>query len=203
MLISKTTIAGVALLIGARAQPQARDLEGLLPPPTWVFEHAEELGLTEAELQPLRDVLQGARREMAVRRSELQELRRAFRDSLGAPALDRVAIENHFEELLAAENELKRLQLGARLDFLTSVTVTQRAAVREGAARLAGQRVRLRNRIEEIRGLGRRLHRRGEDTSAIRDEVRAIERLIRAGSVEAALDRCDLLTLELRVSFER
>lgn len=202
-MLYKSAALALLLLASSQSRFQPRDLERLLPPPAWVESHASELGISPDDLDGLRRQLQGTRREINLLRRDIQGQRRELQEALAAEPLERTLVEERFAALLDAETRMKQLQLRARLDFLTALDDDQRAAVRQGAAELAGKRQAIRHRIEELRSLGRELERRGRDTDELRTGVRDLERMIRRGAVEEVLERCDDLRAAMRAELDR
>ena len=199
-------VGGIPMATGAApstpSQPpglkqDAQDLERLLPSPSWIVENRDDLGIDDTELRPLRDGLKQTRRVLGDQRKRLREVRADMRRTLAAEPLDRARVEPLFEAPLRLENDMKRTQLSARLDFITHISAPQRARVRSMSERAPAPRRPLRRRIEGIRSLGRKLRDRGVETRGFREQLPRIERLIRAGRLREALMDSSALRDEL------
>ncbi len=189
---ASTPIASVT-----QSSPDSRDLERLLPSPVWVVENRDELGIDESVLMPLRSDLKQTRRQLSDQRARLRKLRSALRQELVQEPLDRLRIEQLFEETLALENDMKRTQLGARLDVMNQISATQRERVRSLSERAPQQRRKIRRHIEDIRSLSRGLRDRGGDAEKFRERLQRIEQLIRSGRLGDALQGSNALRDDL------
>ena len=196
-MFSKFSTLALVLLIGAAPPQRARDLEGLLPPPTWIVAHADQLGLDPHEIERFRQHVESTRRPLTELRREARRHRKALTRALSQDTFDRVEIETHFEALLATEDQYKRDALSARLDFLDSITPEKRRNVRLGAGLAAEQRRELRQQIERIRGLFQRTTIDPDERDLFRKRMRRLETLVRRGEFGRALHHSEYLLDEL------
>ena len=184
--------------IRSTSKAGSQDIGRLLPTPQWVLDNRDELGVTEADLSPLRSRIKQARYAMGENRKQLRSLRAGMRRALTTEPVDRANAENLFETMLTLEADMKRAQLAVRLDVLGQLSPEQRERVRTMSETASIQRRKLRRRIEEIRTLGRQLRRRSGEASKLYEQLPVIEELIRAGSLREAALRAKALHDDLK-----
>lgn len=100
------------------------------PPLDRILEHhAEELGIDEATLDAIAELVETIRPELIKKHDEIRDLRRGFHELLEADEPDRELVLQQIEIIGEAEIELHKLEIEMLLDIRSMLTPEQRAAL--------------------------------------------------------------------------
>ena len=190
VLIAAALLAFACPLIAAPVT--ARALPRLMPTPEFALQHEADLGLTteqraklEAAVSELASAAQSAEADVRRQSDALAVL-------LSREQPDGAAVRAQFEQLLAAENEVKRIRLKLSLRTRAVLTAGQQGKV--AALQSRGTRGRaipqeqqeLTARMESVKELIERAKREGRDLSAMREMWKRVDQLTRDGQTSEA-----------------
>jgi len=161
-----------------------------------IMQYQDELGLSDQQKDALRSRLEKLKPEFEKKQQALQQQIRAVQQLLQEKELDESKANSQFEQILARENEMKKLQFGLMIGIRGILSSEQRAK----ALKLkqdwpqARQQLeqRLRAKMEKVHAGVQKLVDSGTEPSEVGTLMQQFQPLIDAGKVkdaEAVLDQ--------------
>ena len=186
----------VASGLNAQPQPSQDPLQDMFIPPELIMQYQDELGLSDQQKDALRSRLEKLKPEFEKKQQALQQQIRAVQQLLQEKELDESKANSQFEQILARENEMKKLQFGLMIGIRGILSSEQRAK----ALKLkqdwpqARQQLeqRLRAKMEKVHAGVQKLVDSGTEPSEVGTLMQQFQPLIDAGKVkdaEAVLDQ--------------
>jgi Spy/CpxP family protein refolding chaperone len=192
-------IALLCVSTQARAESPLRDpVNENFFPPDMLFRHASEIGLDEQQKKAIESQVRENGRRFFEMQQNLQRQVAALADMLRRERPDEQEALAQLDKVLAAERDIKRVQLSLSLEIRSQLTPEQQAKAKELRQKYFAE-MRSRQGSEPIRAKMHQLQERirqmqdeGHDPSAAVHAVQEFKRLMQDGKpdeAEAALDR--------------
>lgn len=176
-----------ALLQFSIATAQELPIEWLLPSFESLLSQKEQLNLSEAQIEAIREAEESATAKFNVIREEVEKEESNLRSVLMAPDLNEESIVSQLERLTNAEEQLKRFRVRTLIRINKVLTTEQREKL---LAKLRKEAITRREKLEtailEIRSLAERYRQSGQSVGPIEQRVRGAERLYKSGEFAEA-----------------
>ena len=104
-------------------------LENLFPPPV-IMEAGEEIGLTEAQRQSIKEEMEKMREQFEAAQKKVREEVESLTTLLKADRVDEAQVLGQLDKVLAAEGEMKKLQLSMLIHIKNLLTAEQQEKLR-------------------------------------------------------------------------
>lgn len=137
-LLLATTAAAQTPPTGAPAGPDP--FGGNLFPPELIMQSQQALGLTEEQRNAMIAEVQRAQAQSAPIQWRLTQSVERLATALQQPRVDEAAVLEMLDGILAAERELKRLQIGLLVRLKNRLTAEQQGLLRDRMGGRSGQR---------------------------------------------------------------
>jgi Spy/CpxP family protein refolding chaperone len=108
------------------APPGGNGIANLLISPELILQQSEKLGLTENQVEDIRAILKAAGPELQALQRKTGEARGRLAELLSGDEDDEEAVLKQLDQLLAAEKDQKRRQLGVMIRIRNRLTFEQR-----------------------------------------------------------------------------
>ena len=193
----------VPMLPVAAAPFTARNLPALMPSPESALQHATEIDLTTEQRKKLEDGMTDLQTVAAKFTTTVQRESDALAETLGADKPDESAVTTQFENVLAAEAELKRVRLTMSLRTRAVLTAVQLQKLQSLQNTRGSQRTsppanqELAVKMERVKGLIERARQAGVDLSSMRAMWRHVNDLTQDGKIAEAGQALDDAAIDL------
>jgi Spy/CpxP family protein refolding chaperone len=196
-------ICGLLAMHGTNVHAQARQepLNEIMIPPFLLFEHADEIGLDATQKEFVESKVKDMQEKFPDLQKGLQQEVQALSELLHQEHPDAQKAEAQLDKVLDREREIKKAQLSLALAIQEKLTPDQLKKARELKAKMvAEQRSRgpsqpmpesLRNKLEQVRELARKMHEDGKDVSDVKAQMDRVGPLLRESKFREAEETID------------
>jgi Spy/CpxP family protein refolding chaperone len=187
-------LLAVSLRAGAAEPARPVRLEGVLFNPELVLRHGLELGLDQAQMEAIHEVMQKAQENFATLQGNLQREVIALNEFLQQTSPDEKKALAQLDKVLDAEREIKRAHLSLVLSIRGKLTPDQQARVRdmqqkliaEDRDRSPGPQQAMKDKLQRFQSGVRRWRDEGRDMSALQPIMEELGPLMQQGKLKEA-----------------
>jgi len=194
VLFCLTLLAAARTAYGQHADPITENLYA----PDLLLRHADEVGLDEAQKQFITSQARENRQKYVEMQQNLQSQMAVLADILRQDHPDEQVALDQLDKVLAAERDIKRVQLSMALAIRGKLTPEQQSKARELRQKYAAETHRqppsdsMRGKMQRLQERIKQMQDQGRDPSALIGAAAQGKRLIEEGKpqdAEAALDK--------------
>ena len=192
-LLSVAVVTACSVVVFA-AGPPSDPIHAQLFPPELLMQHREEIGLTKKQVEQIRVHLDQAAANATDYQKNVGEATKKLAELLSVQEIDEAAAMKQLDEVLAAEENLKRLHLRLMIRIKNELTDQQRqlAAKISRDPRSEGLEKRLRSKLVRIEKEVQRRANSGQPPFDAVELMQSFQKEMQAGrhkEAEAVLDR--------------
>jgi Spy/CpxP family protein refolding chaperone len=191
-------LLAIVILACSPASRASEALDAELFPPEFLANQREALGLSDAQMQAIEELMRGAKTAFDENKRLLEEAARALQTVLKQDRPDTAQVDEKMRAVLDLEGDIKMLHLHTLLAVRGQLSTEQLAKARQlrdqrmaQAAAEAGQRERLDKRLEELRAAIRTRSEAGPIPPEVIERAREVQELIKAGKDADAEKKVD------------